>query len=361
MARSDQLRAEINRLEGKVAALKKQQAGYQKKANDAAAKARSEFARAAKSASPATQKAAWAAAERKNTEAIKASEDAAKVEAQIVAQNKIIATRLQSLRSVVESEQRAQEREVKARQQKEKEHAREMVRIQRPLQEVRYIQVQPPQPESLRVLYLTANPQSVETVIKHSDGSVEMNGVWLRVEQEVRQVKQQLRAAKFREQVTVEHLPAATASDLIDGLNDHRPHLVHFSGHASAWGVLLENDEGSQKGANIDFHLLARVLGATDSPPQLVVLNACESLEGADILLQTVPAVIGMSESITDLAATLFAAKFYAAIASAQSVATAVEQAKASMQLAGLADYELPEIRTREGVNPTDLLLVTPA
>ena len=68
------------------------------------------------------------------------------------------------------------------------------------------------------------------------------------------------------------------ALDLIDGLNDHRPHVVHFSGHASAWGLLLENEQGSQDGVGLAFDLLARVLGATDEPPRLVVLNACESL-----------------------------------------------------------------------------------
>lgn len=160
--------------------------------------------------------------------------------------------------------------------------------------------------------------------------------------------------------MTVEHLPAATGMDLIDGLNDHRPHVVHFSGHASGWGVLLEDEAGSQDGAEVEFALLAKVLGATDEPPRLVVLNACESLEGADDLLRTVPIVIGMAESITDLAAVIFAARFYAAIASAQSVATAVEQARTAMQMASLEDSHLPEIRTREDVDPTSLVLVTP-
>ena len=332
MARSDQLRSEISRLESKIATLKKDLTRHQKKASDAATKARSEFERGGKSTSLSTQKTAWSTADRKNAESIKAAEEAAKVEAKIAAENRNIAAKIKSLRSAEETEQRARDREVKARQQQEKDHIREMVRIQRPLQEVRYVEVQPPKPEPLRVLYLTANPHARETVIEHLDGSIETNGVWLRVGQEVRQVKQSLRAAKFRDLVTIEHLPAATAGDLMDGLNDHRPHLVHFSGHAAAWGVLLENDEGSQSGAGVDFELLARVLGATDSPPQLVVLNACESLAGADTLLRTVPAAIGMSESITDLAAVTFAAKFYAAIASAQSVEMAVEQAKTAMQ-----------------------------
>lgn len=125
-------------------------------------------------------------------------------------------------------------------------------------------------------------------------------------------------------------------------------------------GLLLEDEAGSQDGVGVEFGLLARALAATDEPPRLAILNAREGLEGAEDLLQTVSTVIGMPDSITDLAAITFAARFYAAVASAQSGATAVEQAKTAQQMASLEGSHLPEIRTRESVDPGTLALVQP-
>jgi len=47
-------------------------------------------------------------------------------------------------------------------------------------------------------------------------------------------------------------------------------------------------DNGSvdtPEGQELDFELLAKLLAATTTPPTLLVLNACETLGGADLLL----------------------------------------------------------------------------
>ena len=74
-----------------------------------------------------------------------------------------------------------------------------------------------------------------------------------------------------------------------------------------------------------------------------------------------------MSDTIDDTAAIVFARSFYAALASAQSVATAVEQAKVQMLAASMLDPDqvddssLPTLRARDDVDPATLVLVAPS
>lgn len=378
MTRSDTLRREIAGLESKGAGLTKDQARHQEAANKAAAAASKKRGEASRSKSGSTRRMATSTAEREEKKAADALKKVSEVQAKIAANNKSINSKQTSLTTALRDEQSAKDREESRRRQKEKsegqkrdredakrrqtekDHAREIARLSRPTTAIRYIEVHPPKPEPLRVLYLTANPESVETTKEHPDGTVETTGVWLRVDQEVRQVRDMLKRTKYRDLVTVEHMPAATSMDLLEGLNEHRPHVVHFSGHANALGLLMENDQGTTEGDDLDFGLLARLLGATDDPPRLLVLNACESLAGADDLLQTVPTVIAMSDSINDASAVVFAGRFYAAIGSAQSVASALEQAKVAMDAASLEGSHLPEARSRDDVDLRSLVLVSP-
>ncbi|NLG55150.1 MAG: CHAT domain-containing protein [Rhodococcus sp.] len=307
---------------------------------------------------------ALSAAEREDKKIAVAESKIAKARRDIASIDKSIAAKTTSLRSAEDSERRSTDSKQKQvdsrRRQEERNHAREIARLSTPSAQIRYVELRLPEPEKLRVLYLTANPEATEETVTYPDGTIQRFGTWLRVDQEVRQVRQALRGSKYRDLVQVDHAPAATTNDLLDRLNDCRPHIVHFSGHAGEDGVLMENEAGDEDGADVTFELLARILGATDEPPRLLVLNACKSLAGADALLQTVPALIGMSDTIEDTSAIVFASALYSAIASAQSLASALEQAKVRMLAATLDGSDLPELRVRNDVDPAALVLVTP-
>jgi hypothetical protein len=243
------------------------------------------------------------------------------------------------------SERSTADRAAEQRRRKEKEHAREVARLSRPT--VRHVFVRPPEPEKLRVLYLTTNPDPAGP---------------LRTDAEVSEVLRALRGAKHRDLVDVIQRPAATAQDLLDGINDVRPHVVHFAGHGGGDGLLFDTaDPHGTDGQMVAFDLLAKLLGATDTPPTLLVLNACDTLDGADLLLEVVPVVIAMSDSVADVSAGVFAKQFYAGIASAQSIGASLRGAKAIMEVALLDDADLPTCVTRSDTDIDTIVLVRPS
>jgi len=198
--------------------------------------------------------------------------------------------------------------------------------------------------EKLKVLYLTATP-SAQTP--------------LRTDAEFRMVRDAVRGSVFRDKIELIASPAADAKSILDGINDHRPQIVHFSGHGGGKSIWLDDGKiNNSIGQSMEFGLLAGALGATSSPPTLLVLNACETTVGAEILLSAVKLVVAMSDGISDKAAATFAEQFYAAIASAQPISVALEQAKIAMKAARLKDADLPVIIVRRGVDPKKLVLI---
>ena len=342
-------------IQRRIAQLRKDEAAVRKQLNAAhmaVAKGRSEAAKKRHQASKTTSSSmtnsylhAAEVAERKANSEEKKAVGLTKRLSELAAKQATASHQLESARkTAVRTETAADLR----RRSADKRHAREVSKIARPtvrhLHEVR--KVEPPKAEKLRVLYLTANPDSEN---------------FLRVDVEVREVRQAVRKSTHRDLIEINHLPAATPEDLLDGLNDIRPHVVHFSGHGDGTSLLFDDAlvEGSV-GRTVSFDLLARALAATDHLPKMVILNACDSLEGADELLDAVPVVIAMKSSISDLAATAFAARFYSAIASAQSIQAATKQGSVAVDLLDLEEGWGPQLLTRGDIDVASMALVQP-
>jgi hypothetical protein len=206
----------------------------------------------------------------------------------------------------------------------------------------RMAETRSPRREQLRILYATAS----------SEGD-------LRVDEEIRRVKAVVRASNHRDQVVIEHLPAATAGDLLDGLVTFRPHVVHFSGHANEQVLVFDSGEDSRNaGRLITARAFKSAIEAPDDPPVLVVLNACRSAAQLEGLLGKVPLAVGMRDSIGDVDALTFATRFYRSLAEGQSVSAALATARAEMEMNGLEDHDLPTLAMIEGIDPTDVRLV---
>jgi hypothetical protein len=339
---ADSYRRDLARLLDKEAALRKEMQRHESDAAKATESARRQESSAQRTSSASSRNTYLNAAGRDRKKAVDASKKAADVGKKLADNARDQANKKRSLESAEKSERQAAEREAVRSRQKEKDHAREIARLSAP--QVHYVHIRPPEPEKLRVLYLTANP-----------------GMDLRTDMEVRQVQQALRGAKYRDLVDVQQRPAATFQDLLDGLNDIRPHIVHFSGHGGDESLVFDGgDIQSPSEKFIDFGLLMKALDATDAPPRLLVLNACDTLDGAAAILPAVPVVIAMSDAVLDFAAILFAQQFYAAVASGQSVGSALRQAKVRIESALIDDdaSELPQHIARDDIEIDGLVLV---
>lgn len=312
----DPYRADLVRLQKEEAGLRKDLAKHE----GDAAKARTAGAAKRKSAagtkSISMVQSYLRTAEAEEKKAAEALKRAAAIQEKLAANAGRQREKQRSLDAALKTQQRNRDRSDDARRRKEKDHAKEVARLSRPT--VHYVHVKPPEPEKLRVLYMTASP-----VGSGSDP--------LRVDAEVNSVLRTIRSAKYRDLIDVRPRPAASPQDLVDGINDFRPHVVHFSGHAGVSGLLFDNasitDPGDQL---VSYGSLSKLLRATDQPPTLLVLNACDTADGAIELLEAVPVVIAMNAPVGDASAAVFATQLYGAIGGAQSISAAVDQATAA-------------------------------
>ena len=202
-----------------------------------------------------------------------------------------------------------------------------------------------PQSERLRILILGAS----------SEGD-------LRVGREAKRIRAAVESALHRDLVELDERPAATTTDLLDGITKFRPHVVHFSGHSSADLIVFEDERDEpHDGVVVTEKAFRAAVKATDDPPLLVVLNSCSSASQIDNLVDDVaPFAIGMAEEIEDADAITYAAQFYAALANGQSIKSAHLSGQAALELAGLTGTELPTLASALHVDPADAYLVKP-
>jgi hypothetical protein len=156
----------------------------------------------------------------------------------------------------------------------------------------------------------------------------------LRSDKEIREILFEMKhSAPLREKFQVEVLPAATMDDFSREIIYSPPYLIHFCGHATERGILLEG--GNAEAKVMPTASLIGLLSPFSGQVECVILNACETLYSARELASCIPYVIGMRQEIVDPAALTFSRGFYQALGAGHSMEKSFELGKARL----LQDY----------------------
>lgn len=194
------------------------------------------------------------------------------------------------------------------------------------------------------ILFLAANPAGTS---------------WPRLDEEARAIEDRMRSSKYRSSFTFRTRWALRPDDLQQALLDEGPASVHFSGHGDRLQGLVVHDTNGQT-QSIAPDALRQLFTILKDNIQVVVLNACYSVEQADAIAGIIDVVIGMSGAVSDDAARIFAAAFYRAVGAGRSIRNAFELGLNAIKLEGLTSGDgVPVLRERLGIRSDTLVLAS--
>ncbi|MEK8021880.1 MAG: tetratricopeptide repeat protein [Candidatus Parabeggiatoa sp.] len=166
------------------------------------------------------------------------------------------------------------------------------------------------------ILFLAANPKNTSK---------------LDLKKEVAEIQKALQRLQRDEQFVFKQQWATTLEAVRHALLDHKPHIVHFSGHGVGQaGIVLENKMGDSQ--SVSGETLAHFFEPFADKIECVILNACFSALQATDIVKYVNFVIGMNQPIYDQAAIQFAIGFYDALAAGESIPNAFKLGRTSIQ-----------------------------
>jgi tetratricopeptide (TPR) repeat protein len=180
----------------------------------------------------------------------------------------------------------------------------------------------------IKILFLAANPKDTGQ---------------LRLDEEIRGIKQALRQAEFRDKFDIEQEWAVRVTELQGHLLNHKPDIVHFSGHGSkASEIILEDHDGFSQ--TVPARALSQLFKLLKDNIRCVVLNACYSKNQAEAIAKHIGCVVGMSKAIGDEAAINFAIAFYQALGYGKDVKTAFELGRVQIDLKRINEKDTPKL-----------------
>ncbi|MGD2182659.1 hypothetical protein [Lusitaniella coriacea] len=270
-----------------------------------------------------------------------------------------ISGKLVDLNRKFKKQEQAEEREQKKRESESKKIRKENLQNAKKItrETERQVQLHSQLKNSYFMIELASLPQEIKVLFMASNP---LNQKQLRLDEEIREITQKIRASEHRDSVRLVSCLAARPLDILQALNEHKPHIVHFSGHGSDKGKLvLQSDDGETK--FVSKEAIAATMSTVTDNIRIVFFNTCFSHVQAKAVTQHVDAAIGMGDGIGDDAARVFAAQFYSAIGFGRSIQQAFDQGVTALQLQGIPEENIPRLFSNQDVSPDEIILVRPA
>ena len=183
----------------------------------------------------------------------------------------------------------------------------------------------------VKILFLAANP-------------LETNR--LRLGEEINQIEDRIRRADLRSLFELKSHWALRVDEIPSLLLQHRPTIVHFSGHGSrASEIILEDGRGSAH--PVPLKALGDLFSIMKDDVRCVVLNSCYSEPQAQAIAEHIACVVGMSKEVPDAAAISFAATFYEMLGYGRSIGFAFKVACWMLGAKGFGEEKTPRLICR--------------
>jgi hypothetical protein len=193
----------------------------------------------------------------------------------------------------------------------------------------------------IKVLFLAANPGETTK---------------LQLDEEARAIAEAIQHGRDRDSLAFETAWAVRTSDLQRVILNHKPQILHFSGHGSqSPGLTMGNENGDM--LPVSGEAVAAIVKAAAPPIRMVVLNACLSLQVTRRFRNAVDYTIGMNQPISDSSAIWFSAAFYGALAAGTTVEKAFEWSIARLLTQGSSEARTPRLLKRRGLRTPAVLL----
>lgn len=189
-------------------------------------------------------------------------------------------------------------------------------------------------PKRIKILFLASDPRDV--------------GYRPDLDKEFKEIRKSLQASKYREFFELKAEWAVQPADLREALSRHEPDIVHYSGHGTEKGLVLQNSVGRR--TTVSKRMLVELFKVSKWV-RILLLNACYSEGQLEAVTETVDFTIGTNGMLIDKNAIIFAAAFYQELAAGRSVKDAFKAAKADLTMQKVPNSKLPILKKREGAD----------